>query len=265
MSDLASDGSAVGAEIVWKNNQGSLLESDRALRSIPTTPEGLIQSGLAYAWEGGVPVVPRRSTGRTMQLAVKRAMDIVASSLFLLFFAPVLIGLMIAVRVTSPGPVFFKQKRVGLDGHEFEIFKFRTMYVDLGDSSGVRQTVDGDTRVTPLGRFMRRRSLDELPQLLNVFLGTMSLVGPRPHVAGQLAAGRPCTEVIAYYEMRHAMTPGLTGWAQVNGYRGPTDTIDKARSRVDHDLAYIQNFSVMLDCRIIWRTFVTEVITGSGS
>jgi lipopolysaccharide/colanic/teichoic acid biosynthesis glycosyltransferase len=147
----------------------------------------------------------------------------------------------------------------------FDILKFRTMYVDRGDTTGVKQTVDGDARVTPLGRFMRQRSLDELPQLLNVLFGTMSLVGPRPHVAGQLAAGRPCAEVIHYYELRHAMKPGLTGWAQVNGYRGPTDTITKAQARVDHDLAYIQNFTVLLDLKIIWRTFWKEVVTGSGS
>jgi lipopolysaccharide/colanic/teichoic acid biosynthesis glycosyltransferase len=118
--------------------------------------------------------------------------------------------------------------------------------------------------VTPVGRFLRRTSLDELPQLVNVIVGDMSLVGPRPHVEGMLAAGVDYAELVPYYNLRHVMRPGLSGWAQANGLRGPTDSAEAARARIDHDVAYIQNFSIWLDLKIIWLTLVKEFVTGSG-
>jgi polysaccharide biosynthesis protein PslA len=178
---------------------------------------------------------------------------------------PLLLLVALAIRVTSEGPALLRQKRTGLDGTTFEIFKFRSMYVEKGDPTGVTQTVAMDSRVTPIGRFLRRNNIDELPQLLNVLRGEMSIVGPRPHVPQMLAAGVAYDQLVPYYAMRHQMKPGLTGWAQANGLRGPTDNALKARSRVNHDIAYIQNFSVLLDLRIILRTLARELIGGSGS
>lgn len=209
--------------------------------------------------------MPVQTPLRSVQLGAKRIADIAGAALMLLVFSPLLIGVAVAVKLTSPGPIFFLQERVGLGGAGFMIFKFRTMFVDRGDVTGVAQTIVGDSRVTAIGRYLRRWSIDELPQLINVLIGNMSLVGPRPHVSGQLAAGVPCDEVISYYSLRHMAKPGITGWAQVNGYRGPTDTIAKARRRVDHDIAYIQNYSLLLDVKILLLTVVREFVTGSGS
>lgn len=226
---------------------------------------GLAHSGLGVVYVHGVPRLPVATPLRSLQLAAKRIVDIVGAALLLFILAPLLLAISALVKLTSTGPVFFLQERVGLDGRTFNIIKFRTMFTDRCDTSGVAQTVVGDARVTPLGRLMRQRSLDELPQLINVIIGNMSLVGPRPHVTGQLAAGEPCEAVIPHYAFRHLAKPGITGWAQVNGHRGPTDTIAKARLRVDHDQAYIQNFSLLLDLRILLLTLQREFLTGSGS
>jgi lipopolysaccharide/colanic/teichoic acid biosynthesis glycosyltransferase len=144
------------------------------------------------------------------------------------------------------------------------MLKFRTMYDDHADPTGQAQTRPDDERITPVGRLLRRTSIDELPQLINVITGDMSLVGPRPHVAGMLAAGIDYAELVPYYNLRHTMRPGLSGWAQANGLRGPTDSAEIARARIDHDIAYIQNFSIWLDLKIIWLTLVKEFVTGSG-
>src|SRR5690606_29310518 len=141
------------------------------------------------------------------------------------------------------GPVIFKQARQGRYNIPFTIYKLRTMHVGQGDESGERQTLPNDPRVGKFGAFLRRTNLDELPQLINILRGEMSIVGPRPHVARQLAAGVPYVNVVPYYVLRTAFPPGLTGWAQVNGLRGPTDVAETARRRVDHDIAYIQNAS----------------------
>ena len=171
----------------------------------------------------------------------------------------------LAIRLTSPGPVLVPQMRDGQGGTHFRMYKFRTMYHDRGDATGVRQTIVGDSRITPLGRWLRRRSIDELPQLFNVLMGQMSIIGPRPHPIGMHAAGRRYDQLVPYYELRHLMKPGLSGWAQCNGLRGPTQDPELARARINHDLAYIQNFSLLLDLRIIVRTLIRELPYGTGS
>ena len=197
-------------------------------------------------------------------LATKRVIDIAGSSFGLLFFAPLFIAIAIAIKATSRGPVFFRQKRHGYHNRRFWIYKFRTMYVHLGDQSGTQQTTAGDPRVTPVGRLLRKTSLDELPQLINVLKGDMSLVGPRPHVPGMLAAGLRYEELLPYYFQRHNMRPGITGLAQVNGYRGSTAVSLSAIERLDYDLRYIENWSLLLDCRILVRTVIREFLGGSG-
>jgi exopolysaccharide biosynthesis polyprenyl glycosylphosphotransferase len=196
--------------------------------------------------------------------AIKRLFDILSASLALLFFAPLLAGIAIAIKMNSPGPVFFRQPRYGKGNRLFRIYKFRTMYAHLKDTTGVRQTTSNDARVTTVGRVLRQTSLDELPQLINVVKGHMSLVGPRPHVPGMLAGGVPYEELVPYYYQRHMVRPGITGLAQVNGCRGSTAQRPAAIARIDHDLDYIENWSLSLDVKIIARTVVTEFLSGTG-
>jgi len=195
----------------------------------------------------------------------KRAMDFILAFAGLFMLMPLLLIVAMLIKVTSPGPVFFRQQREGLNGRLFGVYKFRSMRSDLGDQSGIKQTIGDDPRVTPLGRFLRKTSIDELPQLINVLLGDMSLVGPRPHVPGMLAVGLPYREVVPYYDVRHRVRPGLTGWAQANGLRGPTTDMNSAVARVNHDIAYIQNWSMLLDCRILILTVWRELTGGTGS
>jgi Undecaprenyl-phosphate glucose phosphotransferase len=185
---------------------------------------------------------------------VKRIEDIVLSSLLLLAFAPIMLLASIAIKLESQGPVLFRQPRHGLKGSTIQVFKFRTMYAHLEDRLAARQTLRGDPRVTRVGKFLRRHSLDELPQFFNVLGGTLSLVGPRPHAPATSADGKSLELVVANYAARHRMKPGITGWAQVSGYRGNLDTAEKAVQRVEHDLYYIENWSLLLDLRIIFRT-----------
>jgi putative colanic acid biosynthesis UDP-glucose lipid carrier transferase len=181
---------------------------------------------------------------------LKRGSDIVFSTLILLGITPLLIGIAIAVKWTSPGPVIFKQRRYGLDGEEILVYKFRSMTV-TEDGGTVTQATKGDKRITPLGAFLRKTSLDELPQFINVLQGRMSIVGPRPHAVAHNELYR---KLIKGYAVRHKVRPGITGWAQVNGYRGETDTLDKMQGRIDYDLDYLRNWSLRLDVHIILRT-----------
>ena len=154
------------------------------------------------------------------------------------------------MKKSSPGPVLFKQRRTGLDGKEILVYKFRSMTTQ-DNGSVVQQATRGDTRITPFGAFIRKTSLDELPQLFNVLLGSMSLVGPRPHA---VAHNEQYRKIVQAYMLRHKVRPGITGWAQVNGYRGETDTVDKMAARVHYDLEYLRNWSFALDLKIIART-----------
>jgi len=200
----------------------------------------------------------------TVLLMAKRAVDILGAGFGLLIFGPLLIGIGIAIKLTSPGPLFFRQKRYGYHNRRFWIFKFRTMFTHLSDHRGTCQATNDDPRVTPLGRVLRKTSLDELPQLINVLKGDMSLVGPRPHVPGMLAGGMLYEQLTPYYFQRHNMRPGITGLAQVSGYRGSTAAADSAIERLDHDLQYIEIWSLGLDLAIIMRTAIREFFSGSG-
>jgi polysaccharide biosynthesis protein PslA len=231
-------------------------DSDRMLKTFHT--------GLPVTWEGNAPAAPRWTSSQRTQLVLKRAFDIALASAAIAFLAPLLILVALAIKLESRGPVFFVQKREGLGGLDFDIFKFRSMRVDACDHTGVQQTVSGDPRVTRVGRFIRRTSIDELPQLFNVLLGNMSVVGPRPHVANMLAGGTTYRELVPYYGARFAMRPGITGWAQANGFRGGTEAVDAARGRIDHDIAYVQNYSLWLDIKIVLLTIRREFISGSA-
>jgi putative colanic acid biosysnthesis UDP-glucose lipid carrier transferase len=182
--------------------------------------------------------------------AVKRASDIVFALVALALFAPLLAAIAVGVRLSSPGPVIFRQRRNGLGGEEIVVYKFRSMRV-TEDGDSVRQATRDDERVTRLGAFLRRTSLDELPQFVNVLQGRMSVVGPRPHA---VAHNRAYMQLIKAYMVRHKVRPGITGWAQVNGFRGETDTLDKMQARVAYDLEYLRNWSLALDIEIILRT-----------
>jgi lipopolysaccharide/colanic/teichoic acid biosynthesis glycosyltransferase len=209
-----------------------------------------------------VPRVGRRS--RASASRTKRAFDFVGASLALLFLAPLFAAIAIAIKATSPGPVFFRQDRYGYRNHFFRILKFRTMHTHLTDVGGTQQTINDDPRITPLGRILRRTSLDELPQLINVLKGDMSLVGPRPHVPGMLAANMLYEDLVPYYFQRHGVRPGITGLAQMNGCRGSTTDAAQAIARIDYDLEYIETWSLGRDIDIILRTCVREFLTGSG-
>ena len=194
----------------------------------------------------------------------KRIFDVTGASMALLMLSPLLAGIAIAIKLTSPGPILFMQYRYGHRNRRFRIFKFRTMHKEMSDKSGVRQTIGDDPRVTFLGRVLRRTSLDELPQLINVVIGDMSLVGPRPHVPGMRAASVDYEDLVPYYFQRHNIRPGITGLAQINGCRGSTAAAAAAVSRVDYDLEYIERWSLWLDIKILWRTLRHELFSGSG-
>ena len=231
----------------------------RTERSFSTVTD---HSGLKLTWRAGEPVLHAGRSG--VQVALKRVFDIILSALALTALLPLFAAIAVAIKLTSRGPVFFVQEREGLGGKTFGVFKFRTMRTEEGDPSGVKQTLVGDSRITQIGRFLRRTSIDELPQLINVLVGHMSLVGPRPHVPGMLANGVPYAQLVPYYNLRHEVLPGITGWAQANGLRGTTVSVDLAIMRIEHDLAYIQNVSLLLDVAILFRTVRREFLTGTG-
>jgi len=188
---------------------------------------------------------------------LKRVEDVVLASCVLMIIAIPMIVIAIAVKVTSPGPVIFKQRRYGINGQQIEVWKFRSMITCDDDDKNIQQAKRSDVRITPLGNFLRKSSLDELPQFLNVLKGEMSIVGPRPHAVAHNELYR--TEIHRYM-MRHKVKPGITGWAQVNGWRGETDSKDKMEKRIEYDLDYIRNWSLYLDIKIFLLTILKGFI-----
>ncbi len=210
---------------------------------------------------GGVPMLNTMRhplTGANSWL--KRIMDTALASLILIGLAPLMALIALLIRLDSPGPVIFRQQRYGFHNQRFTVLKFRTMRVDPEDDGGV-QARAGDPRVTRVGRWLRRFSLDELPQLVNVLDGSMSLVGPRPHAVPH--NDQFASRIDRYLE-RHKVRPGMTGWAQVHGLRGETDTLEKMNARIEHDLFYVKNWSPLLDLEILLRTSVI-VLTGRNA
>jgi Undecaprenyl-phosphate glucose phosphotransferase len=190
------------------------------------------------------------------QSIAKEVEDRLLGAAILTMIAPLLLAIALLIKLDSPGPVFFRQKRYGFNNQLIEVWKFRSMYAEATDANAEQLTRRNDPRITRLGRFLRRTSLDELPQFLNVVRGEMSIVGPRPHALAAKAGPLLYREAVKYYDARHRVKPGITGWAQVNGWRGETDTVEQIRKRVEHDLYYIEHWSILLDLRIIIRTIV---------
>lgn len=186
-----------------------------------------------------------------LALLIKRLEDIILGTLISIVMLPVCLIIAVSIKLNSPGPVLFKQYRTGVNGQIFKVYKFRSMKIHAEQAGQVTQASKGDARLTAIGAFLRRTSLDELPQFYNVLQGRMSIVGPRPHA---LAHNEHYKELVESYMKRHKVKPGITGWAQVNGFRGETDTIEKMESRVEYDLWYINNWSLWLDLRIIFWT-----------
>lgn len=209
----------------------------------------------------GVPVVPLFDTPiNGINMVFKRLEDIFLSLLIIILISPILLVIAVAVKVSSPGPVIFKQKRYGMDGKAIKVWKFRSMTVMENDTL-VKQATKNDVRVTKVGSFLRKTSLDELPQFFNVLSGKMSIVGPRPHA---VAHNEQYRNIIEGYMLRHKVKLGITGWAQINGWRGETDTIDKMEKRIEYDLEYIREWSIWLDLKIILLTVFKGFINKSA-
>ncbi|GAB6069222.1 hypothetical protein JCM30760_03190 [Thiomicrorhabdus hydrogeniphila] len=180
----------------------------------------------------------------------KRSFDILFSTMILVLISPILLAIAIAIKATSKGPILFKQDRYGLDGKKIGVHKFRSMTV-MENTDKVTQATKNDTRITKVGAFLRKTSLDELPQFYDVLIGRMSVVGPRPHAVSHNEEYR---KLVDYYMLRHKVKPGITGWAQINGWRGETDTIEKMEKRIEYDLQYIRNWSLWWDIKIVFIT-----------
>jgi Undecaprenyl-phosphate glucose phosphotransferase len=209
----------------------------------------------AYSYIGNVPVLDIFDKPiADWNMVLKATFDYVAGGLILLGLLPVMALTALAIRLDSPGPVFFRQRRLGFNNEVIEVFKFRSLYHDKADPNARQTVTKNDPRVTRVGRFIRKTSLDELPQLLNVLRGELSLVGPRPHAVEANTANKLWEEVVDGYFARHRVKPGITGWAQINGWRGEVNTPEKLQHRVEHDLYYIENWSLLFDLYILMRT-----------
>ena len=210
--------------------------------------------------EGHPPILSvLRKPQSDLDWLVKRGFDFIASLLLLIALSPVFALTALAIRVDSAGPILFRQPRLGLNNKEFNVLKFRSMYVERSDLEAREQTKRNDSRVTRVGAWLRRLSIDELPQLFNVLAGDMSLVGPRPHALGMQVKNRLCDEIVREYAVRHRMRPGITGWAQVRGFRGAVDEPALLEARVHHDIYYIDNWSFFFDLRILVMTVIELV------
>lgn len=199
------------------------------------------------------------------QRAMKEAMDLGIGLVVLILLTPLLLGIAVAIKLDSPGSVIFRQPRRGQYGRLFNIYKFRSLHVANADANADKLVTKGDSRVTRVGRFIRKYSLDELPQIVNVLKGDMSLVGPRPHAINAKADGKLYADVVPNYALRYRVKPGMTGWAQINGWRGETDTEEKLRRRVEYDFYYITHGSPGLDFRILFRTVPAMLFPSTGN
>ena len=210
----------------------------------------------SYSYIGTVPVLDVFDRPiADWDVVMKSMFDRVIGALALIALSPVMLLIALAVKLDSRGPALFKQKRYGFNNELIEVYKFRSMYVEQSDATAAKLVTKGDPRVTRVGRFIRKTSLDELPQLFNVvFKGNLSLVGPRPHAVHAKAVDRLYDEAVDGYFARHRVKPGITGWAQINGWRGETDSQEKIQARVEHDLYYIENWSVLFDLYILAMT-----------
>lgn len=244
-----------------------LIEIIQALRRFPVDLR-ILPDFLAFEVSGSIarqfsdlpdmlllPIANRPIAG--INTLLKEIEDKILALTALLILSPILLGCAIGIKLTSPGPVFYRQPRQGFKGREFMIYKFRTMHASDSPASATKLTQRGDPRIFPFGAMLRKSSLDELPQLLNVILGDMSLVGPRPHLrAARVGNSIQYDEAVAEYAARHRVKPGITGWAQVNGWRGPTEVLEQIQKRVEHDIYYIDNWSVTFDLWIMVLTIV---------
>jgi putative colanic acid biosynthesis UDP-glucose lipid carrier transferase len=224
--------------------------------SVYIIPDMFISSLMHARWTSfhGVPAIRVYETPfMGVDGLIKRMEDFLLGSLFFMITIVPMVVIAVAIKLTSPGPIIFKQRRYGLNGELVHVWKFRSMTVCEDGNNNFQQARKGDARITPLGAFMRKTSLDELPQFINVLQGTMSIVGPRPH---PVALNEQYRSLIHGYMLRHKVKPGITGWAQANGWRGETDTLEKMKKRIEFDLEYIQNWSLWLDLKIIWKTIL---------
>ena len=223
------------------------------VKALPAMCEFVSLRAEAEMFEGLPLITLQGSPLYGWNLVIKRVLDVVGASAALVVFSPVLCAIAALVKLTSPGPVFFRQLRMGLDGQAFEMLKFRSMKLDAESETGPVWTQPNDDRRTPIGAFLRRTSLDELPQFWNVLRGEMSIVGPRPERPEFIARFR---ETLPQYMLRHKMKAGITGWAQINGWRGNTSL----ERRIEHDLYYIEHWSIWFDFKImlltVWRGFI---------
>jgi len=214
----------------------------------------------AYSYVGDIAVFDMADRPISdWNLIFKWVFDKAVALLALILLSPVMVATAIAIKLESRGPVFFRQNRHGFNNELIKIYKFRSMRTDMLDASASKLVTKDDPRVTKVGKFIRKTSIDELPQLFNVLKGELSIVGPRPHALQAKADNKLYYEAVEGYFARHRVKPGMTGWAQVNGWRGETDTIDKIMQRVNHDLYYIEHWSILLDMYIVMMTPVSLV------
>jgi lipopolysaccharide/colanic/teichoic acid biosynthesis glycosyltransferase len=263
---------AVGGSVMARVGRSAddRSESARRRRQLMQLGDAVSLSGSALVSDSGASaaiaeverMLGERVSGRGN--GIKRAIDVVGAAFALLLLLPLLALAALAVRLTTPGPAIYSQLREGLNGKPFRIYKFRTFYADRCDESGTRQALPGDRRITPLGLLLRRTNIDELPQLWNVLKGDMSLVGPRPHAIGMHAGGTRYENLVLVYPMRNMVKPGITGLAQLRGYRGPTWSRCDARMRIVCDLQYVAEQSNLLDAKIMAMTLVQEICGGTG-
>lgn len=247
-------------QVYLVTNQNNIEQVDSLLKILSDTTCSTVIIPELFSYDflysrvediNGTPIIPIIDTRiKGINIFLKRVEDICVASAILILISPILLCIAIAIKLTSKGPVFFKQIRYGLNGKPILVYKFRSMSV-MENGAEVKQAVKNDPRVTPVGSFLRKTSLDELPQFINVIIGNMSVVGPRPHAA---AHNEEYRKLITGYMLRHKVKPGITGLAQIRGWRGETDTLDKMEKRVECDLEYIRTWSLLLDLTIIFLT-----------